>query len=164
VTAWDWSAPLRTGPVQSGPISAVATARLDDGRTLIISGGDDGVLRRWDAATGHPVGDLLTGHNRAVWAVASARLDDGRTLIISGGDEGVLQRWDAATGHPVGDPLTGHPGWVWAVASARLDDGRTLIISGGEGMLGRWNAVTGERLTGHNRAVLADVGPVPAAT
>jgi hypothetical protein len=129
---WDLSAPLRIGPAHSGPIPAVATARLDDGRTLIISGGDDRVVRRWDAVTGQPVGDPLAGHTRWVRAVACARLDDGRTLIISGGDDRVVRRWDAVTGQPVGDPLAGHTRWVGAVACARLDDGRTLIISGGD--------------------------------
>jgi KAP family P-loop domain len=138
VTGWDWSAPLLTGPVQSGPIAAVATARLNDGRTLIISGGDDGVVRRWDAATGELVGEPLTGHPGWVRSVASARLDDGRTLIISGDSEGVLRRWNAATGEPVGEPLTGHPGPVRAMTSARLDDGRTLIISGSDWSVILW--------------------------
>jgi hypothetical protein len=162
MTAWGWSAPLWIGPVRSGPISAVATAQLVDDRTLIISCDNDGVMRRWNAATRQPVGDALTGHTSEVQAVVSARLEDGRTLIVSGGDDGVLRRWNAAPGEPVGDALTGHTGWVWTVASARLDDGRTLIISGGDdGVLRRWNAATGEPvgdpLTGDNRPVLAVV-------
>ena len=48
---WDLSAPLRIGPAHSGPIPAVATARLDDGRTLIISGGDDRSLILWPLRT-----------------------------------------------------------------------------------------------------------------
>ncbi|MGH3978553.1 MAG: P-loop NTPase fold protein, partial [Pseudonocardiaceae bacterium] len=105
---------------------------MDDGRTLIVSGGGDGVLRRWDAGTGQPVGEPLAGHTGAIDAVTAARLDDDRTLIISGGGDGVLRRWDAGTGRPVGEPLAGHTGWVRAVTAARLGDGRTLIISGGD--------------------------------
>ncbi|MDQ3886816.1 MAG: P-loop NTPase fold protein [Actinomycetota bacterium] len=94
MAAWDQSTPLRIGPAHAGPISAVATARLDDGRTLIISGGGgDGVLRRWDAASGQPVGEPLRGHPGLVWALACARLDDGRTLIISGSEDWSLILW-----------------------------------------------------------------------
>ena len=93
MAAWDRSSPLRIGSAHFGPIYAMATARLDDGRTLIISGSDDGTLRRWDAASGQPVGDPLTGHTTSVRAVATARLDDGRTLIISGSDDKTLILW-----------------------------------------------------------------------
>ncbi|HEY6424680.1 MAG TPA: P-loop NTPase fold protein [Pseudonocardiaceae bacterium] len=47
MAAWDRSSLQRIGSVHSGPIHGVATARLDDGRTLIISGGDDGSLILW---------------------------------------------------------------------------------------------------------------------
>ena len=97
---------------------------------MIVSGGDDATVRVWDAATGTPVGAVLTGHTGPVWAVACARVD-GRDVIVSGGDDGTVRVWDAATGTPVGAVLTGHTGPVWAVACARVD-GRDVIVSGGD--------------------------------
>ena len=160
MTAWDGSAPLRIGPAHEGPINAVATVHLDDGRTLIVSAGDDGLLRRWDAVSGRPVGEPLRGHTGWVWAVSTVRLEDGRTLIVSAGADRVLRRWDAVSGEPVGEPLRGHTGWVWAVSTVRLEDGRTLIVSAGaDGLLRRWDAVSGEPvgepLTGHTGWVWA---------
>ena len=42
--AWGRSTPMQIPSARSGPIRTVATGRLDDGRTLIISDGDDGSL------------------------------------------------------------------------------------------------------------------------
>jgi hypothetical protein len=84
----------------------VASAQLKDGRTLIISGSSDGVLRRWNAATGEPVGDPLTGHTGWVRAVGSARLEDGRTLIVSGGGDWSLILWPLRpNGQIAGEPM-----------------------------------------------------------
>ena len=41
--------------------SVVSVAVTPDGRRL-VSGGADGTLRLWDAQTGQPIGDPLTGH------------------------------------------------------------------------------------------------------
>ena len=40
----------------------------------------------WDAATGQPRGDPLTGHTDWVTAVAIGRIGD-RDVIVSGGDD-----------------------------------------------------------------------------
>ncbi|MGH3569057.1 MAG: pentapeptide repeat-containing protein, partial [Pseudonocardia sp.] len=94
----------------TGGVSAVAYS--PDG-TRVVSAGDDGTLRCWDAATGDPVGDPWTGHTN--WVSAVAYSPDG-TRVVSAGDDGTLRCWDAATGDPVGDPWTGHTNWVSAVA------------------------------------------------
>ena len=138
-------------------VRAVAAAELD-GRPVVISGGDDRMVRVWDLATGAPVGDPFTGHDDWVNAVAAAELD-GRPVIISGGDDGTVRVWDLATGAPVGAPFAGHRGAVNAVAAAELD-GRPVIISGGgDGTVRVWDLATGTPLgapfTGHRGAVNA---------
>ena len=44
----------------AGPVYAVAIGRAGD-RAVIVSAGQDGTLRRWDAVTGAHIGDSLTG-------------------------------------------------------------------------------------------------------
>ena len=81
-------------------------------------------MRLWDAATGQPVGQPLTGHTDAVTSVAFS--PDG-TRIASGSCDNTVRVWDAATGQPVGQPLTGHTDAVYSVAFS--PDG-TRIASG----------------------------------
>ena len=66
-----------------------------DGRTLLASGGGDGVVRIWDHATGAPLA-VLDGHTGAVNAVCALTLD-GRTLLASGADDRTIRIWDATT-------------------------------------------------------------------
>ena len=55
---------------------------------------DDGTVRVWDAGTGRPVGDPLTGHTGRVNAVAVGQVE-GRTVIASGSDDRSVRVWDA---------------------------------------------------------------------
>ena len=73
--------------------NAVAVGQVE-GRTVIVSGGDDGTVRVWDAGTGRPVGDPLTGHTGRVNAVAVGQVE-GRTVIASGSDDRSVRVWDA---------------------------------------------------------------------
>ena len=75
-------------------VNAVAVGQLD-GRTLIVSGSDDGSVRVWDAATGTPVADPFTGHTGSVLSVAVGQLD-GRTIIVSGSTDATAQIRKAA--------------------------------------------------------------------
>ena len=71
----------------------------------LASGGEDGTVRIWDAATGRERA-VLTGHTSAVAAVAVA--PDG-SWLASGGEDGTVRIWDAATGRERA-VLTGHTG------------------------------------------------------
>ena len=56
-------------------------------------------MRVWDAATGQPRGEPLTGHTGKVEAVAIGRIGD-RDIIVSGSWDHTVRMWDAATGQP----------------------------------------------------------------
>ncbi len=89
-----------------------------EGRPVIFSG-DGGTIRRYDAATGDPVGYPLTGHTEAVLALAVTDVE-GRPVIFSG-DGGTIRRYDAATGDPAGEPLTGLTAPAWAGDTSLLN-------------------------------------------
>ncbi len=135
----------------SGPVPALAYR--PDGR-WIASGGYDGAIRIWDAATGQAVGPPLTGHDGAVCGLAWS--PDGRRLA-SGGDDGTVRLWDAAAGRASGMPLTGHEAAVWGVAWS--PDGSRLATASRDGTVRLWDAATGRAighpLTGHDGAVYA---------
>jgi len=107
----------------AGPVNGVA-----GDHELVVSGGDDGTVRLWDAASGRAYKDPLFGHAGPVNAVAG-----DHELVVSGGDDGTVRLWNAATGHSVGDPLTGHAGPVWAVALGQIGDSQAVVSGGNDG-------------------------------
>ncbi len=79
---------------RSDSMSSVAFGVLPGGRTLLASGGDDGVVGLWDPTAGTLVGEFA-GHGSQVSSVAFGTLPDGRTLLASGvGLEVAARLWD----------------------------------------------------------------------
>lgn len=62
---------------------------------VIVSCSGDGAVRRWDLATGAPVGRPLTGHTGFVYAVAAGELDD-RPVIVAGSADNTVRVCDLA--------------------------------------------------------------------
>ncbi|MGE0431034.1 MAG: WD40 repeat domain-containing serine/threonine protein kinase [Planctomycetota bacterium] len=106
-----------------------------DGRQL-ATGGDDTVVRLWDAASGAPIAEYR-GHDGRVNHVCFA--PDGRSLI-SAGDDATIRRWDIASGDVVG--LIRPQQAIHALAIA-LDG---LVAFGLEdGTVGMWRPGAAER-------------------
>ncbi|GIF99533.1 WD40 repeat domain-containing protein [Catellatospora citrea] len=134
------------------------------GRTVLLFGGQNGLVRRQDAATGREVGAPLH-HDTAVDALAVYTVA-GTRHIAAGDAGGRLHRWDATTGRPVGRPIPAHLGPIrWIVA--HLVDGRPQLVTGSiDQTVCRWDALTGDEL-GETRyfgevpmaAVLTGEGP-----
>ncbi len=78
-----------------------ALAFSPDGQT-VLTGGSDGLAKRWDARMGQPIGKVLA-HVNPVWAVAFS--PDGRTILTGSGrdtkHEGEVRLWDAASSAPL---------------------------------------------------------------
>ena len=69
----------------------------------IVTASDDKTARLWDAETGKPIGEPLTGHTGSVTSAAFS--PDGKR-IVTASDDKTARLWDAATGKPIGEPLT----------------------------------------------------------
>ena len=57
----------------------------------IVSGSDDGTMRKWDCETGLLVGEPWEEKGGQIWALALS--PDGKT-IACGRDDGTVQRWN----------------------------------------------------------------------
>ncbi|MDV8031752.1 toll/interleukin-1 receptor domain-containing protein, partial [Rhodococcus sp. IEGM 27] len=114
----------------------------------VTSGGGDNTVHLWDATTGEPVGEPLTGHLDLVTSVAFS--PDGQRIASSSEDK-TVRVWDATTGEPVGQPLTGHQNPVTDVAFS--PDGQRIASGSSDKTVRVWDATTGEPvgqpLTGH---------------
>ncbi|WP_413206196.1 pentapeptide repeat-containing protein [Rhodospirillum sp. A1_3_36] len=130
---------LATGPVQCCAFSP-------DGRRL-LSGGEDGTLRLWNAETGR----ILSAIEHGTRIQSCAFSPDGRRLI-SGGDDGTLRLWDAETGRALSAMEHGD----WITSCAFSPDGRRLISGGDDGTLRLWEAETGRLLSAMNNSIWID--------
>ncbi|WP_327003455.1 hypothetical protein OHA72_51690 [Dactylosporangium sp. NBC_01737] len=128
-----------------GPVRALATVPVGDGRVLLASGGDDGTVRLWNPATGQPVGDPLRGHDGPVLALAPIRRSDGDLLLASGGEDQTVRFWYPTTGQSAGEEFTERAGAVRLLAAVPLPDGREVLAVGGNNRAVRlWDPEAGE--------------------
>ncbi len=105
-------------------MQAVAIGQIGD-RDVIVSASNDHTVRVWDAATGQPRGQPLTGHTGFVQAVAIGRIGD-RDVIVSASRDNTVRVWNFAEGVSLVIDLLGV-----AISVAVADDGRSLCVSAG---------------------------------
>jgi WD40 repeat protein len=115
-----------------------ALAFTPDGRTL-LSAGEDGTIREWDAATGQPL-RVLARPPRRVYGLSVS--PDGKT-VASGSWDTLLRRWDLASGKEVQLPR-GHEGTITSVRFG--DDDKTVVSTAEDGTARTWEAATGKEL------------------
>jgi WD40 repeat protein/sterol desaturase/sphingolipid hydroxylase (fatty acid hydroxylase superfamily) len=133
-----------------GHAAAVLGVAISSDGGRIVSGSEDGLVKVWDAATGHET-MTCTGHTRPVCGVALS--PDGHCLV-SGSQDRTVRVWDAATGQEK-LLLKGHTGPVQSVALS--PDGRN-VVSAGWAAAKVWDAATGQEkrtLPGGSGSVLS---------
>ena len=136
-----------------GMINSVAFS--PDSRRILTTG-DDGIVRVWDAATGAQLHDLVGRANRALCAMYSP---DGQR-IASGGFGDNVRIWNAQTFEQVAQ-LGGHQAFVHSLAWGA--DSQRLLSCSGDHTVRIWDAQSlalRVRTRRKRQTILADVEPM----
>jgi len=118
----------------------------------IVSAGDDGTVRQWDAKGGGAIGEPLQSHQGQV---RKAAYSPAGNRIVSAGDDGTVRQWESKSGRAIGEPMLGHEGLVRsALYSAK---GNWIVSAGDDGTVRQWDAMSGRAigkpLRGHQGGV-----------
>jgi WD40 repeat protein len=131
-----------------GPLAAVALSA--DGKT-VVSWGADRTVRRWEAATGKPLGSFRPPQGTTVAAFSP----DGRAVALAKAGNGI-QFVDTATGKELHN-LSGPPTGIGALAFS--PDGKVLAARGGDNAVMLYDVARGSEL----RPIVAQAGNDTAA-
>jgi WD40 repeat protein/energy-coupling factor transporter ATP-binding protein EcfA2 len=111
-----------------------------DGKVLLV-GGSNGTIRRWNIATGRLIGAPFTVGSGVRSMVFSP---DGK-ILACGTDEGTIQLWNVAAGRPVGAPIRASGRFPSPVSALAFSPDSKVLASGIlPGTVRLWNVVTGQ--------------------
>lgn len=118
----------------------ILTMALSPDGTRVLTNTVDGRLRWWDAATGHPLGEVWS---ESTTVLADVAISDDNTRAVTVDLDGSLRLWDTRTGTRRGGPWTTDAG----IAQAKfLPDGRHIVFARQTG-LQLWDIETGKPLS-----------------
>ncbi len=106
---------------------------------VLVTGGDQGYLSRWNLATGEELPPLQTQHG-LLFGIAFS--PDGSRLASACGD-GTVQIWDYASDEPLA-LLPGHAYGAWSVTWTAAGD--RIATGAGDGTVKLWDPATGTLL------------------
>mgnify|MGYP006214639237 FL=1 len=109
----------------------------------IVSGGLDGTVRLWNAATGAAVKTLVPEDAESRLPVFALGLSPNGQLIATGGKDQNVRVWNVASG-AVTQTLTGHPSAIYRVGFNAA--GTKLLSCGHSGSVRVWNLADGKPL------------------
>ena len=124
----------------ASPAQGNAVAFSPDGQT-VATGGADGNVRLWDAATEQEIGLPMSSDAQPVAAVAFS--PDG-TLVAAGSADGNVQLWNTASQQEAGSALAAGPAGADALAFS--PDGKLLATGGQDGTARLWEVTTASQV------------------
>ncbi|MFH9002036.1 AAA family ATPase [Streptomyces afghaniensis] len=148
IWTWDPFEPHPTATMMNhyaSTVNSLHTLTRTDGRHLLVSGGERGLIRVWDISTGEPMGPAMSGHAGRVTALADLTEPGphGAVTLISGGADGTVRFWDLASRSPTGRKAT-EIGTVRALTTLTGPNGESwLAACTSRGEIRTWDAVTG---------------------
>jgi len=135
-----------------GHTDSVNTMAISADGKRFVSGGNDGIIKIWDSASG---GELMTLHRHDDWISSVVFSPDGKRIISSSGDN-TVKVWDSATGAEL-MTLRGHSDDVYGMAIS--PDGKRIVSGSIDKTIRVWNATNGEELMTIRRHE-RQIGPV----
>ena len=127
---WDTNTGLQIGELSPG---GQLVSFSPDGKKIIVSGSNDGIVRIWDAETFKLVGEPYKGGTVAIFS------PDGKRIAI--GSYYTIKVLDAETGKPVLEDLQGNKMPVQSLAFS--SDGKKIVSGSVDGTVRMWDVETG---------------------
>jgi WD40 repeat protein len=145
------AAPTVDTVAQMGHAGATKSMALSPDGRLVLTGGNDKMIKLWDAATGRELRSF-TGHRGTVDAVAFS--PDSR-FALSGSDDDTLRLWDVTTGKELRS-FAGHRSGVMSIAFS--SNGQFAVSGSWDKTVKLWDVAGGKLLRsfdGHREYVEA---------
>jgi len=134
LTHWDIF-PGQVMSVTEAHSGAIKSLSINQAGTLLITGGEDKMVRMWDIRGGKP--ELiyeLKGHRKTITSLAFS--PDGLKAVSGSGDK-LLILWDVFSGKKLNEQQA-HDGWIRSVCFS--PDGKQISSGGDDGMIRTWSA------------------------
>jgi WD40 repeat protein len=126
----------------------VSAGLLSDGRSFVVGGAASGVVRRWSAETGDPIGVPMLGHGTSVKSMDVVHQQGRPAIILSGDESGVVHRWNADTGERIGPPVRMEPGVEMIGVAVTPEHSPFFACADYRSNVTVWDSQTGRRIGG----------------
>ncbi|HAG83780.1 MAG TPA: NTPase (NACHT family), partial [Cyanobacteria bacterium UBA12227] len=120
-------------------IADVLSVAFSPDSNLLATGGTDGMVRLWEAASGR---EILSCKGHTDWVRSVAFSPDGKTLASGSADQ-TIKLWDISTGECL-NTFQEHTSRVYSLAFS--PDGKTLASGSADQTVKLWNINTGKCL------------------